>query len=148
VVSFNSDSSDLARRMNLEAAKAVKYGGTSEEDALKFVTLNPAKQLKIDKWVGSLETNKDADFVIWSGHPLSTQTVANETWIEGKQYYDRAKVADRVKAMTAERDALIAKARKKDNTKPGEAARAAFFMRALEKAHQFKNCYECRKAKP
>jgi len=148
VVSFNSDSSDLARRMNLEAAKAVKYGGTSEEDALKFVTLNPAKQLKIDKWVGSLEAGKDADFVIWSGHPLSTQTVADETWIEGKQYYDRAKVVDRAKAMTAERDALIAKARKKDETKPGEAARAAFFMRALEKAHQFKNCYECRKAKP
>jgi imidazolonepropionase-like amidohydrolase len=149
VVSFNSDSSDLARRMNLESAKAVKYGGTSEEDALKFVTLNPAKQLKIDKWVGSLEAGKDADFVIWSGHPLSTQSVADETWIEGKQYYERAKVAERAKAMTAERDTLIAKARKKnDDEKPGEAGRAAFFMRALEKAHQFRNCYECRKAKP
>ena len=135
-----------ARKMG---GKAVKYGGTSEQDALKFVTLNPAKQLKIDKWVGSLETGKDADFVIWSGHPLSSQSVADETWIEGKQYYDRAKVAERAKAMTAERDALIAKARKKDDDeKPGEAARAAFFMRALEKAHQFRNCYECRKAKP
>ena len=148
VVSFNSDSSDLARRMNLEAAKAVKYGGTNEGDALKFVTLNPAKQLKIDKWVGSLETGKDADLVIWSGHPLSTQSVADETWIEGKQYYDRVKVVARAKAMTAERNALIAKARKKDEKKPGEAARAAFFIRALEQAHQFKNCYECRKAKP
>ncbi len=148
VVSFNSDSSDLARRMNLEAAKAVKYGSTSEEDSLKFVTLNPAKQLKIDKWVGSLEIGKDADFVIWSGHPLSTQSIADETWVEGKQYYDRATVAERVKAMAAERDALIAKARKKDDEKPGEAARTAFFMRALEKAHSFKNCYECRKAKP
>jgi imidazolonepropionase-like amidohydrolase len=147
VVSFNSDSSDLARRMNLEAAKAVKYGGTSEEEALQFVTLNPAKQLKIDKWVGSLEKGKHADFVIWSGHPLSTLSVADETWIEGKQYYDRAKAHARAKALAAERDALIAKA-KADDSKPSETARAAFFRRALETAHDFKNCYECRKAKP
>ena len=60
----------------------------------------------------------------------------------------RTKAADRVKAMTAERNLLIAKARKKDDEKSGEATRAAFFMRALEKAHSFKNCYECRKAKP
>src|SRR5207253_11113341 len=66
VVSFNSDSSDLARRLYLEAAKAVKYGGASEVEALKFVTLNPAKQLHIDKWVGSLEPGKDADFGVWS----------------------------------------------------------------------------------
>ena len=66
VVSFNSDSPDHARRMNLEAAKAVKYGRLSETEALKFVTLNPAKQLGIDKWVGSLEVGKDADLAIWS----------------------------------------------------------------------------------
>ena len=64
VVSFNSDSDDLARRMNVEAAKAVKYGGLSEEDALKFVTLNPAIQLGIEERVGSLEKGKDADFVL------------------------------------------------------------------------------------
>src|SRR5438067_3513936 len=66
IVSFNSDSSDLSRRLYLEAATAVKYGGTPEEEAVKFVTLNPAKQLRIDRWVGSLEPGKEADFVIWS----------------------------------------------------------------------------------
>ena len=149
LVSFNSDSSDLARRMNLEAAKAVKYGKVSEEEALKFVTLNPAKQLQIDKWVGSLESGKDADFVIWNGHPLSTQTLCDETWIEGKQYFDRAKAASRAKKMLEEREALLARARAKDEAeKPDDAARAAFFQQALEKAHSLNNCYECRKAKP
>jgi imidazolonepropionase-like amidohydrolase len=149
VVSFNSDSSDLARRMNLEAAKAVKYGGTSEEDALKFVTLNPAKQLHIDQWVGSLEVGKDADFVLWSGHPLSSQSICEQTWIEGKQYYDRSKAPTRAKSLAAERTALLAKARKKGGKEnAGVAARSAFFLRALEKAHALNNCYECRKAKP
>ena len=75
VVSFNSDSSDHARRMNLEAAKAVKYGALSESEALKFVTLNPAKQLGIDKHVGSLEVGKDADLAVWSTNPLDYRTV-------------------------------------------------------------------------
>ena len=149
VVSFNSDSSDLARRLNLEAAKAVKYGGVPEAEALKFVTLNPAKQLGIDRWVGSLEVGKDADFVIWNGHPLNTQTLCDETWIEGRQYYDRAKAGARFDAMAEERAALLAKAQKKEpNENAGFAARAAFFRRALEKAHILNNCYECRKAKP
>ena len=69
LVSFNSDDAELARRMNTEAAKAIKYGGLDEIEALHFVTINPAKQLKIDKWVGSLEEEKDADFVIWDGPP-------------------------------------------------------------------------------
>ena len=86
-VSFNSDSDELARRMNLEAAKAVKYGGLDEAEALKMVTINPAKQLKIDQYVGSLEVGKDADFTIWSGHPLSSYTICEQTWIEGKQYF-------------------------------------------------------------
>ena len=149
VVSFNSDSSDLARRLNLEAAKAVKYGGTSETEALKFVTLNPAKQLGIDRWVGSLEVGKDADFVVWNGHPLDTQTLCDETWIEGKQYYDRAKSDARFDAMAEERAALLSKIQKmKPNENAGLTARAAFFRRALEKAHTLNNCYECRKAKP
>ena len=86
-VSFNSDSDELARRMNLEAAKAVKYGGLSEEEALKFITINPAKQLKIDKYVGSLEIGKDADFALWSGHPLSNYSICEQTWVDGKQYF-------------------------------------------------------------
>lgn len=89
VVSFNSDDAELARRLNLEAAKAVKYGGVSPEEALKFVTLNPAKQLRIDRWVGSLEPGKDADLVVWSASPLSTYGRCEQTWIDGRRYFDR-----------------------------------------------------------
>ncbi|MHC4991423.1 MAG: amidohydrolase, partial [Planctomycetota bacterium] len=88
VVSFNSDSSELARRMNTEAAKAVRYGGVDPHEALKFVTLNPAKQLRIDHRTGSLEPGKDADFVIWSDSPLSTYARCEQTWIEGARYFD------------------------------------------------------------
>ncbi len=88
LVTFNSDSNELARRLNTEAAKAVKYGGVDEVEALKFVTLNAAKQLAIDPYVGSLETGKDADFVIWNGHPLSTYTKCEQTWIDGRKYFD------------------------------------------------------------
>lgn len=112
LVSFNSDSSDLARRLNLEAAKAVKYGGTSEEEALKFVTINAAKQLGIDKRVGSLEPGKDADFVVWSGHPLDSRSVVLQTWIEGKKYFDRDEAVKRAAALKQEREDLIAKAKK------------------------------------
>ena len=89
LVSFNSDSDELARRMNLEAAKAVKYGGLSEEEALKFVTINPARQLRIQDRVGSIEPGKDADFVIWSGSPLSTYTMCEQTWVDGRRFFDR-----------------------------------------------------------
>ena len=88
ITSFNSDSSELACRMNIEAAKAVKYGGLSEEEALKFVTVNPAKQLRIEDRVGSIEPGKDADLVIWNGSPLSTYSKAEQTWIDGVKYFD------------------------------------------------------------
>jgi imidazolonepropionase-like amidohydrolase len=135
-VSFNSDDSDLARRMNLEAAKAVKYGGTSEEEALKFVTINPAKQLGIDRMVGSLEVGKDGDFAVWSGHPLATSSVCLETWIDGKQYFEREAARRRGEARNAERLTLIDKARKLA-TEPEDDPSAAkaqekFFFRALE----------------
>jgi len=107
VTSYNSDSSELARRMNSEAAKAVKYGGLSQEDALKMVTINPAIQLGIDKWVGSLEKGKDADFVIWSGNPLSTYTVCEHTWIDGKEYFNIVKDRQRRKEMERERNLMI-----------------------------------------
>jgi N-acetylglucosamine-6-phosphate deacetylase len=89
VVSFNSDSNELARRMNTEAAKAVRYGGLAPAEALKLVTINPARQLRIDQRTGSLEPGKDADFVVWSGDPLSTYTRCEQTWIEGARYFDR-----------------------------------------------------------
>ena len=88
VVSFNSDDRELARHLNTEAAKATKYGGVPEIEALKFVTLNPAKQLRIDQYVGSLTPGKHADLVVWSGRPLSTLSRCEQTWIDGRQYFD------------------------------------------------------------
>jgi imidazolonepropionase-like amidohydrolase len=99
LVSFNSDSDEMARRMNMEAAKAVRYGGCPPEEALKFVTINPARQLRIDARVGSLEPGKDGDFVIWSADPLSSFALAESTWIEGHKLFDR----DQAQAMR-ERD--------------------------------------------
>ncbi len=86
-VSFNSDNDELARRMNIEAAKAVKYGGVEPSEALKFVTINPAIQLGIGEITGSLEAGKDADLVIWSGDPLSTFSKCESTWIDGREYF-------------------------------------------------------------
>jgi N-acetylglucosamine-6-phosphate deacetylase len=127
LVSFNSDSAELARHLNLEAAKATKYGGVPEEEALKFVTLNPAKQLGIDRWVGSLEPGKDADFALWSESPLSASTRCEQTWIEGRKYFDReVDVAARA-AMESERGRLVAKARaarKSSKSEDGETSGA------------------------
>jgi imidazolonepropionase-like amidohydrolase len=90
VVSFNSDDAELARHLNHEAAKAVKYGGVPAEEALKFVTLNPARQLRIDTWVGSLEAGKQADFVVWNAEPLAVTSRCMQTWVDGRKYFDRA----------------------------------------------------------
>ena len=89
VVSFNSDDKELARHLNHEAAKAVKYGGVPPAEALKFVTLNPARQLLVDSLVGSLEPGKQADLVVWSSSPLSTMSRCEQTWIDGRKYFDR-----------------------------------------------------------
>jgi N-acetylglucosamine-6-phosphate deacetylase len=88
VTSFNSDSDELARHMNTEATKAVRYGGLTREEAIKFVTLNPAKQLRIDAMCGSLEPGKDADFVIWSADPLSVYARCMQTWVDGVRQFD------------------------------------------------------------
>jgi imidazolonepropionase-like amidohydrolase len=146
LVSFNSDSSDHARRLNFEAAKAVKYGGTPEDEALKFVTINPAKQLGIDKWVGSLESGKDGDFAVWSGHPLVTSSKCLETWIDGRQYFDREAASRRAAGRNAERLTLIEKA-KKLATDPSadptaDKAQEKFFFRTLED-RQSHLCVDC-----
>ena len=109
VVSYNSDSSELARRLNTEAAKAAKYGPMSREDAFRFVTINPAIQLGIDEKVGSLETGKDGDFVIWNGDPMSMYTACEQTWIEGKKYFDLTRDREMRVKMKEERNALIQK---------------------------------------
>ena len=99
LVSINSDSDERMRRLNLDAAKAMKYGGVPEEDALKMITLNPAKQLGIDNRTGSIEQGKDGDIVVWNVHPFSPYSHPEYTLIEGEVYFDRA----REMAMRAER---------------------------------------------
>lgn len=109
VVSFNSDDDELARRLNTDAAKVLKYGDLSPAEALNFVTINPAKQLRIDDRVGSLEPGKDADFVIWSGSPLSTMTRAEQTWIDGRRYFSIEEDAALAAAAETTRAQLVQK---------------------------------------
>ena len=121
VVSFNSDSNELARRLNTEATKGIKYGGMPEEEAWRTVTLNPAMQLRIDSRVGSLEPGKDADFVLWNGPPLSTVSRVEETWIDGKKYFDRTMELERRRDEARERRALAAEAEAVPETAPPDA---------------------------
>ncbi|HVP14483.1 MAG TPA: amidohydrolase family protein, partial [Terriglobales bacterium] len=110
-VTYGSDSDELARHLNTEAAKAVKYGGMAPAEALKLVTWNAAKVLGLEKRMGSLEPGKDADFAIWSGSPLSAYSVCEQTWVDGRKYFDRAADLAARPALARERDALIAKAK-------------------------------------
>ncbi len=107
VTAFNSDDAEMARRLNQEAAKAVLFGGVSEEEAWKFVTLNPARMLHIDDQVGSVRTGKDADLVLWSDNPLSIYSRAERTYIDGKEYFNRAANEGRKQELMVERNALI-----------------------------------------
>jgi imidazolonepropionase-like amidohydrolase len=91
VTSVNSDSDERARRLNLEAAKAMRYGDLSEEEALKLITINPAIQLGIQDRVGSIEVGKDADLAIWNGHPFSVYARVVTTLIDGDVFFDREK---------------------------------------------------------
>lgn len=91
LVSVNSDSDELQRHLNLEAAKSMRYGGLSEAEALALVTINPAKQLGVDDKVGSIEVGKSADLALFDGHPLSNYSKALRVWIDGHEYFDRDK---------------------------------------------------------
>ncbi|PZR25287.1 MAG: amidohydrolase [Citrobacter freundii] len=108
-VAINSDDAEMARRLNQEAAKIVKYGGVSEEEALKMVTLNPAKMLHVDDRVGSLKIGKDGDVVVWSDNPLSIYAKSLYTIVDGTVYFDRAKDAEMQKLVDVERNRLIRK---------------------------------------
>ena len=88
-VSLNSDSDERARRLNIEAAKMMKYGGLTEEEALRLITLNPAMQLGIEARVGSIDVGKDADLAIWNGHPFSVYSRVETTFIDGEVFFDR-----------------------------------------------------------
>lgn len=106
-VAINSDDREMSRRLNQEAGKIVKYGGISEEEAWKMVTINPAKLLRIDARTGSLKEGKDADIVLWSDHPLSVYALAEKTIIDGAVYFDLEKDKQQREAILNERNTLI-----------------------------------------
>lgn len=108
VTGLHSDNSELARRMNLEAAKAVRYGGVDPHDALKMITAGPAEQLGVGDRTGRIAEGLDADFVIWNGHPLSVYSRAEQTWVDGRRYFDRATDLAQREALEAERRELMA----------------------------------------
>ncbi|ROQ28451.1 imidazolonepropionase-like amidohydrolase [Gallaecimonas pentaromativorans] len=109
VTSINSDSEDLIRRLNLEAAKSMAYCGMSPEDAWKMATINPAKQLKVDQYTGSIKEGKAADLVLWDADPLSARARVQITWVDGKRYFDRKQDLVERQAIKAEKAALIDK---------------------------------------
>lgn len=108
-VAINSDDAEMARRLNQEAAKIVKYGGVTEEEALKMVTLNPAKMLHVEDKVGSLKVGKDGDVVLWSDHPLSIYAKSLYTIVDGTVYFDREKDEQLQKLVDLDRNRLIKK---------------------------------------
>ena len=107
LVSINSDDAEQMRHLNLEAAKAMKYGGLSEDEALALVTLNPAKQLGIENRVGSIEVGKDADLVIYDKNPLSAYSKVQKVLIDGTVYFDRDNEISARAAKAAEKQKLI-----------------------------------------
>jgi len=106
---INSDDAEMARRLNQEAGKIVKYGGVTEDEAFKMVTLNPAKALHIDNKVGSIKVGKDADVVLWTDNPLSIYAKSLYTIVDGTVFFDRTKDAEKSKAVATERAKLIQK---------------------------------------
>jgi hypothetical protein len=108
-VAINSDDAEMARRLNQEAAKTIKYGGLTPEEALNMVTINPAKMLRVDDKVGSLKVGKDADVVIWTDSPLSIYAKPLYTIVDGTIYFDRQKDEQLQKEVNAERTRLVKK---------------------------------------
>ncbi|MFS4469357.1 amidohydrolase family protein [Maribacter sp. 2210JD10-5] len=107
IVAINSDDREMIRRLNQEAAKTIKYGGMTELEAWKMVTINPAKLLHLDDRVGSIKEGKDADVVLWSGHPMSIYSKAEKTLIEGATYFDLEQDKQKREAIKKERNELI-----------------------------------------
>ena len=106
---INSDDAEMGRRLNQEAGKCIKYGGLSPVQALKLVTLNPAKALAIDKEIGTIEVGKYADLVLWTDFPLSTNAKVKYTIIEGKIFYDDEENKKREELIQKERSRIIEK---------------------------------------
>jgi imidazolonepropionase-like amidohydrolase len=138
LVSVNSDDAEEATHLNQEAAKSMKFGGLSHDEALKLVTLNPAMQLGIDKRVGSIDGGKDADLVIFNHDPLSAYAVVQKTLIDGRIYFDRQRdIADRP-IHEKEKKALLDKQKKAAEKKPesGDAAKKPGEKKAEEKKEE------------
>lgn len=106
-VAINSDDAEMSRRLNQEAAKSMKYGNMSAEDAWKLVTLNPAKLLHLDDKLGSFKIGKDADVVLWSANPLSIYAHPEKVIIESTIYFDYDNDKQMVKADDQKRNTLI-----------------------------------------
>ncbi len=106
VVSINSDSPEEARHLNQEAGKTMKWGGLSEDEALALVTINPAKQLRVDNRVGSIEVGKDADLAIWENHPLSVYAKCLTTIVDGRIVFEAEQDRERQEHIAAEKEAL------------------------------------------
>jgi imidazolonepropionase-like amidohydrolase len=148
LVSVNSDDAEEATHLNQEAAKGIKFGGLSYDEALKLVTLNPAIQLGIDKRVGSIDAGKDADLVIYNHDPLSAYAVVQKTLIDGRVYFDRQRdIADRP-VREKEKKALLDKEKKSAEKKPesGEAGKKPGEKKSEEKKPEEKKPEE--KPKP
>jgi imidazolonepropionase-like amidohydrolase len=127
--SINSDSDELIRHLNHEAAKTVHYGQTSKNDALRMITINPAKQLGIDSRVGSIEEGKDGDVAIWSGHPLSIESICEMTFIDGKPYFDRENDPDDMRInIQPEADYETSRARVKAGRKHDACMQDVFYL--------------------
>lgn len=123
-VAINSDDAEMARRLNQEAAKSIKYGDLTEEEALKMVTLNPARLLHVAERVGSIKAGKDADLVLWSNNPLSIYAKADKTIVDGIVYFDRDRDLELRQRISSERNRLVQKmlAEKKKGTPTRKAA--------------------------
>ncbi len=122
--SINSDDAEMARRLNQEAAKSMKYGGMDEIDALKMATLNPAKMLRLDDKIGSIKIGKDADLVLWTDYPLSVYAIADKTFVDGMLLFDREDDAKLQESVKAERNRLTQKMlnAEKSGEKPQKAS--------------------------
>lgn len=138
ITAYNSDDAEMARRLNQEAAKAVKYGNVPEAEALKFVTLNPAKLLHIDSHTGSIKIGKDADLVLWDGPPLSVYSKPVDTWVDGVLYFDKMRDEELHARDEKERQRIIRKMQDEKSggastQRPGSTLREEYHCNDLEK---------------
>jgi len=125
VVSIHSDSNEHARRFYQEAGKMMKYGNLSEEQALRLITLNPATQIRLDHRIGSIDVGKDADLVLFNGHPFSIYSRPEVTMIEGEVFFDRKQDVANRELLAKEKKELIEKDRRLNlPTQPTQAGQS------------------------